>query len=195
MMVFHHVGWRQPAKLSPLIIAASLSLAPANADAEPELAGETVVTDQEESVLAWQQGQYDKWRQRRKLRREYRRSTGLRQIKAPKDYGRLTGKATGDGVTVAVHGGGIDSSHPDLDVKRRSEVTPGAVDAETTAVAGIIAARRDGRGVRGVAYEADLIDLEGARSSAIMAAAGFASVDERKALVGFPFAAGDGLRI
>ena len=92
---------------------------------------------------------------------EYRRSNGLALIDASGGYaGRAAGRPGGGGITVAVLDDGIDFSHPDL--------APGRFDGETafrsellsrehgTPVAGIVAARRDGSGVHGVAWNANL---------------------------------------
>ena len=75
---------------------------------------------------------------------------------------RNTGRPGGQGVTVAVLDTRIDHDHPDLDVARsfafrdQYDRRPGD---HGTHVAGTIAARRDGRGIHGVAYNADLVGL------------------------------------
>ncbi len=92
---------------------------------------------------------------------EYRRSNGLALIDASVGYaGRAAGRPGGGGITVAVLDDGVDFSHPDL--------APGRFDGETafrsallsrehgTPGAGIVAARRDGSGVHGVAWNANL---------------------------------------
>ncbi len=92
---------------------------------------------------------------------EYRRSTGLALIDASGGYARRdAGRPGGGGITVAVLDDGVDFSHSDL--------VPGRFDGETafrsallsrehgTPVAGIVAARRDGSGVHGVAWNANL---------------------------------------
>ncbi len=92
---------------------------------------------------------------------EYKRSTGLALIDASGGYARrAAGRPGGEGITVAVLDNGVDFSHPDL--------ARGRFDGETafrsarfsrehgTPVAGIVAARRDGSGVHGVAYKANL---------------------------------------
>ena len=167
-----------------------------NAQAEPAAIVDPVLAAND---LSWarSEGRYERWLRKRAKRfsrtQEYKDSTGLAQIKAAEGYARIIGKKGGKGVKVAVVAGGIDASHPDLKVKRRSEAspTPGVVDAESTAVAGIIGARRNGQGIHGVAYKSKLIDLEGGGFLGILAGAGITSVDERERLMGFPFAAGD----
>lgn len=77
---------------------------------------------------------------------------------------------TGQGVVVAVFDTGIDSTHPDLvgQVVRRyntrtfTEVDPNInfdAHGHGTHVAGIIAAKNDGKGVVGLAYNAKLFDV------------------------------------
>nr|WP_052170839.1 S8 family serine peptidase [Massilia sp. JS1662] len=79
--------------------------------------------------------------------------------------------ATGKGVKVAVFDNGIDATNPDLapndklglDRVTASMQTGGApvqaTDNHGTEVAGVIAAARDGHGVVGVAYDAQLVSL------------------------------------
>lgn len=79
--------------------------------------------------------------------------------------------ATGKGVTVAVFDEGIDASHPDLAANvnlalGRDALTlanagqPVAVyDAHGTMVAGVIGAARNGAGLVGVAYDAQLVSI------------------------------------
>ena len=94
---------------------------------------------------------------------EYRASNGLRLMRAAEGYAlRTTGGPGGEGVTVAVLDTKIDRGHPDLDVARsfafdsQYDTRPGD---HGTHVAGTIAARRNGRGVHGVAYNATLVGL------------------------------------
>ena len=90
--------------------------------------------------------------------REYHNSNGLRLMKAAEGYAaRIMGKPGGAGVTVAVLDTGFDLSHPDLDGTLWSleDSTPDGIK-HGTHVAGIIAARRNGEGVHGVAYNARL---------------------------------------
>ena len=95
---------------------------------------------------------------------EYRNSNGLRLINASEGYAsRVTGQPGGRGITVAVLDNGVDFNHPDID--------PGQFDSELafadadlprshgTPVAGVIAARRDGRGMHGVAYAANIASI------------------------------------
>lgn len=77
--------------------------------------------------------------------------------------------ATGKGVKVAVFDQGIDASNPDLSANTRPGVnaynltaggSPVLVsDSHGTLVAGIIAAARDGKGIVGAAYNAQLIPI------------------------------------
>jgi subtilisin-like proprotein convertase family protein/subtilisin family serine protease len=80
-------------------------------------------------------------------------------------------KATGKGVKVAVLDNGIDANHADLSANVRTDLgrttltmTPGGApvtndDNHGTLVAGVIAAARDGKGMVGVAYDAQLVSL------------------------------------
>ena len=172
----------------------SLSAQTRSARAEPVSILDPVLSAED---LSWAglYDRYERWIRKRAKRfsrtQEYKDSTGLAQIKAAEGYARIIGKKGGKGVKVAIAAGGIDASHPDLKVKRRSETVPGAVDAESTAVAGIIGARRNGEGIHGVAYKSKLIDLQGGGFLGVLAGAGISSVEDRKQLIGFPFAAGD----
>jgi len=172
----------------------ALSTQTRSAQAEPVTIVEPVASAEN---LSWAQSEqrYERWLRKRAKRcsrtQEYKDSTSLAQIKAAEGYARIIGKRGGKGVRVAIAAGGIDASHPDLKVKRRSEAVPGAVDADSTAVAGIIGARRNGQGIHGVAYKSKLIDLQGGGFLAVLAGAGINSVEERERLIGFPFAASD----
>ncbi|WP_395679221.1 S8 family serine peptidase [Inquilinus sp.] len=85
------------------------------------------------------------------------------------DLGTIWDEYTGAGVVVAVHDQGIDFSHPDLndniDTAHSFNASTGgsggaprtADDNHGTAVAGIIAAERNGTGVVGIAYNATLL--------------------------------------
>jgi Ca2+-binding RTX toxin-like protein len=76
---------------------------------------------------------------------------------------------TGAGIVVAVYDEGIDTTHPDLDSRvilgiNTTTGGPGgqpieANDSHGTAVAGLIAAERNGIGVVGVAYDSLLVSL------------------------------------
>lgn len=83
----------------------------------------------------------------------------LNLIHAAEGYARrITGRPGGGGITVAVIDEGIAAAHSQLDVARAFEY--GAVTRRHgTGMAGIIAARRDGDGVHGVAYNANLVSL------------------------------------
>ncbi len=185
-------GLSSTASALAILLSSALTAAPALAGS-PQGSSDTA-GERRSHHQAGPREKLEAWLEKRAARfrtEEYRNSTGLDQIEAALGYARIIGRKGGQGVTVAVVGGGIDDDGKDLRVIRRSESSSeaGVVDADTTGVAGVIAARRDGKGVHGVAYKADLIDLEGARISGIMAAAGYTSVDERKQLVGFPTAA------
>ena len=91
----------------------------------------------------------------------------LDAVNVPKVWNDYTGK----GVRVAVFDQGIDASHPDLadnvltDLGRRAnDLSAGGApisssDNHGTAVAGVIAAKRDGGDLIGVAYEASLVSI------------------------------------
>lgn len=75
--------------------------------------------------------------------------------------------ATGKGVTVAVLDSGVDGTHPDLSgrVKPGLDVVDGSTDGRKdpvghgTSVADLIAGRRGGDGVAGVAYDASILPV------------------------------------
>jgi len=85
------------------------------------------------------------------------------------NLGNIWDEFTGNGVVVAVHDQGIDFAHPDLndnlDTAHSFNASTGgaggapvsADDNHGTAVAGIIAAERNGTGVVGIAYGATLL--------------------------------------
>ena len=101
---------------------------------------------------------------------EYRSSNGLQLIRAAEGYAtRSTGQPGGQGKTVAVLDTPLDIRHPDL---LTAGVRTKAFDFEFdnpdfndpnivhgTHVAGTVAARRDGLGVHGVAYNANLVGI------------------------------------
>ena len=117
---------------------------------------------------------------------EYRASTGLPLIRAADAYalraGTDTGRPGGEGVTIALIDGGVDFGHADLWGQGRTTRPTGA-DAPSpallhhgTKVAGTLVARRDGRGVHGVAYGAELVSIERSDDpSTVEIAAGIAS--------------------
>ena len=76
---------------------------------------------------------------------------------------RTTGRPGGQGITVAVLDDGVDFNHPDIDGGRFDSqyAFPGVATAEGhgTNIAGVIAGRRDGRGVHGIAYAANLVSI------------------------------------
>ena len=91
---------------------------------------------------------------------EYRRSNGLALIRAAEGYAiRTTGRPGGGGITVAVLDNGV--GHSELG-DRREYVYPPAAQVpgdHGTPVAGVVAARRNGTGIHGVAYNANLVSL------------------------------------
>lgn len=93
---------------------------------------------------------------------EYRSSNGLPLIKAAEGYAaRQTGEPGGRGKTVAVLDTEIDFDHDELSSRgnfRFSDDIEGN-GQHGTHVAGTVAALRDGNGVHGVAYNADLIGI------------------------------------
>jgi subtilisin family serine protease len=98
---------------------------------------------------------------------EYLNANGLPIIHAAEAYAvRTTGKPAGEGVRVAVIDTGVDQTHPDLEAQSfafQGDVE-GDWDGHGTHVAGTIAARRDGRGVHGVAYNAELVAIQAFRN-------------------------------
>ena len=91
-------------------------------------------------------------------------------INASEGYAsRVTGQPGGRGITVAVLDNGVDFNHPDIDPGRfDSEIAfPGAnlPRDHGTPVAGVIAARRDGRGMHGVAYAANIASIATCKTS------------------------------
>ncbi len=81
-------------------------------------------------------------------------------IRASEGYAaRVTGEPGGGGITVAVLDDGVDFGHPDLDGTSFSFPGDQPSTEHGTAVAGIIAARRNGLGLHGVAYNANLVSI------------------------------------
>lgn len=91
---------------------------------------------------------------------EYERAGGLALIGAAEGYARrTTGQPGGGGVTVAVLDNGV-GRHPDLADWREYTLPDTRTPKDHgTPVAGVVAARRDGRGIHGVAYNANLVSL------------------------------------
>ena len=101
---------------------------------------------------------------------EYWNSSGLDLIDASEGYAiRTTGRPGGLGITVAVLDNGVDFSHPDIDAGQYdSELAFEGADLPRdhgTPVAGVIAARRDGYGVHGVAYAANIASVATCKAS------------------------------
>ena len=101
---------------------------------------------------------------------EYRNSNGLHVINASGGYAiRSSGRAGGTGMTIAVLDDGVDFGHQDL--------RPSDYDAQYafggaqlprdhgTSVAGVALARRNGFGMHGVAYNANLVSIGTCKSS------------------------------
>lgn len=78
---------------------------------------------------------------------------------------RTSGTAGGAGIRVAVVDSGVDTGHADLEVAESYifNTVPQTPDGHGTHVAGTIGARRDGNGVHGVAYNADIVAMQAAR--------------------------------
>ncbi|PKP81517.1 MAG: hypothetical protein CVT79_10580 [Alphaproteobacteria bacterium HGW-Alphaproteobacteria-18] len=96
---------------------------------------------------------------------------GLALINASTAYSQ---GATGNGIIVAVIDTGSDQTHPDLTGQftgpthdiNAAERAAGDIDTEGhgTLVTGIIAARRDGLGIMGTAFEASILDIRADRA-------------------------------
>ena len=89
---------------------------------------------------------------------EYEAQYGLGLIKAARMYTR---GGTGGGITVGVLDSGAQQDHPDLEGAYRWAAGPDEDDVDDvnghgTGVAGVIAARRNGWGAHGVAYDAKI---------------------------------------
>ena len=97
--------------------------------------------------------------------KEYKRTYGLSRIKASHAYTR---GYNGSKVTVAVLDSGIDSDHSEF----KGQIASGGYDfvnkdsrpeddfGHGTAVSGIVAARKDGKGMHGVAYRAKILPIK-----------------------------------
>ena len=92
---------------------------------------------------------------------EYTATKGLPMINAAAGYAaRTAGNPGGGGITIAVYDQVIRSTHPDLPGVTRIRTGPsGFVGNHGTRVAGVAAARRDGTGMHGVAYNANIVDV------------------------------------
>jgi len=104
---------------------------------------------------------------------EFLTSEALQQINAAEGYARIPGTVGGDGVRVAVLDDGVDVNHVDLDdnivadliISDRVEIDNEEDEAlgpngHGTAVAGVIAAEKNGIGSHGVAFDADIVSLD-----------------------------------
>ena len=102
---------------------------------------------------------------------EYSRSYGLTLIKAAEGYAaRHTGEPGGRGKTVAILDEEINFNHPELSSKvslRFNDDSEGYHE-HGTHVAGIVGALRDGSGMHGVAYNADLVGIAVLRRQAVV---------------------------
>jgi subtilisin family serine protease len=94
---------------------------------------------------------------------EYFANRGLEVVEASSAY---AAGSTGNGVRVGVIDTGIDLDHPEfaraiaadsIDIVTGSAATLGDIDGHGTAVAGIIAARRNAALMHGVAFDAELL--------------------------------------
>ena len=95
---------------------------------------------------------------------EYRESKGLPLINASEGYRQNysihTGSLGGEGKTIAVLDDGVNWAHYDFPYVREFSYDFMKLDRDHgTAVAGIAAARRNGSGMHGVAYAADIVSL------------------------------------
>ncbi len=109
---------------------------------------------------------------------EYNATKGLPFINASTGYAaRTMGNPGGGGITIALYDVAIHSSHPDL--PGVTKVRVGGADSSGThgtRVIGVAAARRNGTGMHGVAYNANIVDItQPASSSLYDLAAVFAS--------------------
>ena len=73
--------------------------------------------------------------------------------------GQYPGSSGGRGRVVAVIDDGVDFSHPDLFGRQYAYPDANNPEEHGTRVAGVIAARRNGRGMHGVAFNASLVSL------------------------------------
>ena len=92
---------------------------------------------------------------------EYTASVGLPLINASTGYAaRTMGNPGGGGITVAVIDGTVVTDHPDLPGATRVETgVARIIGTHGTRVAGVVAARRDGQGMHGVAYNANVVNM------------------------------------
>lgn len=73
---------------------------------------------------------------------------------------RYRASSGGRGIVVAVIDDGVETRHPDLDAEQFSYSDARPPAEHGTAVAGVIAARQNGRGMHGVAWNASVVSLE-----------------------------------
>ena len=92
---------------------------------------------------------------------EYTRSRQLPFINAAEGYAaRTMGQPGGGGRTIAIYDGAINSAHPDLTgVTQINLDSIRSTSIHGTRVIGVAAARRNGVGMHGVAYNANIVDI------------------------------------
>ena len=97
---------------------------------------------------------------------EYQANRGLALINAAQGYAaRTTGRAGGEGVKIAIIDSGVDGNHDDLQSDNFSFDfdIPDTTDDHGSHVGGIAAAARNGQGMHGVAYNAELVSIKALR--------------------------------
>jgi Subtilase family len=118
---------------------------------------------------------------------EYFASAGLERLEASSAY---ASGATGDGVVVGVIDTGIDVDHPEFDdaIHRNStDIVSGSaaflddIAGHGTAVAGVIAARRNDALAHGVAFDAELLVVRADAPGSCPGACGFDQADVARA--------------
>jgi hypothetical protein len=129
---------------------------------------------------------------------EYFRSPGLQLVDAAPAYAR---GATGRGATVAVIDTGIDMDHPEfrgaissssIDIVSGSDAFIDDEDGHGTAVAGVIAARRNGELAHGLAFDGTLLAI---RADALGSCAGGCAFAESDVASATDYAVTNGARV
>ncbi len=129
---------------------------------------------------------------------EYRASGGLEVIEASSAY---AAGGTGNGIMVGVVDTGIDVDHPEfagvidgdsIDIVTGSGASVGDVDGHGTAVAGIIAAQRNGMLSHGVAFDARLLVV---RADAPGSCPGACAFDQTDVAAATDYAVDQGARV